>query len=200
MNNIWLKPDKNDVLIQLAKKIAGYNGTKFQVDVINTSTYKLQPSYWSGGSRTTSYLLRLDDLEAVSLPNFHPMFDGQVIPEVIDWRPGFIVIEHDIFCGTDMGITFVVHADDMKTFALPTSSDDLSLLEKAVIELTCGLKSSYRLEEAERYWKISAAEYKETQELLKSKGLLNKAGAITVDGKNKRTWHTYTLQKEVLAR
>ena len=197
--NIWLKPEKNDVLIRLAKQMTGYNGTKFQVDVINSETYKLQPSYWSGGSITYSYLLRLDDLESVALPNFHPMFDGQVIPKEITWRPGFIVIEHDIFCGTDMGITFVVHANDMKTFALPIGDDDLTLLEKAVLEIICGLISSYRKEEAERYWKISMQEYADTIELLKSKKLLNKAGAVTVDGRNKRPNNKYEIQKLVAA-
>jgi hypothetical protein len=94
-----------------------------------------------------------------------------------------------------MGLTFHVHPADAAAL-LPAPAADLSAHEKLVLEATASLKSSYggrdRYQMATddlRYARKpypSRAEWDAAKAELIGRGYLNKAGVITVAGRNAR--------------
>lgn len=189
----YLEYDANDSLIQLAKKLTGYNGKKYSVRVHDSATFKPQPSYWDGGSRTTTHLVTVDNMATAKLPNFHPFFDGQVIPEEFEWKPGIIAVEYTQ--GYLESITFVVHPNDWTARALP-EVPELSRMEQLVLVMTRGLTSAGRKNDRERY-RIKDSDWESAKESLIAKELLIKNGAITVKGRNVAgDFDMYKLQRD----
>ena len=179
---IYIEKNPNDPILNAICNAIGYNGTKFRVEVIPGDTFKMHDTSWSGGSRTSYALFNIEKMATAILPNFHPVFDGQIIPNEIRVEPGYVVVQHDIFCGKDMGLTLHVHSDNYKVFELPIVSD-LTQSEQVVLHVTKCLKSFARREEAKRY-KVSVPMFEFAKNSLIAKGLLAANGAITVKGKN----------------
>ena len=105
---------------------------------------------------------------------------------------------HSIFCGRDRGITLFVHPDNLRSFQLE-APDTLSFDEKLVLVCTRCYKPSYagrknnRLYEAQHYFPGFTEELWEAGKAsLQAKGLLNKAGAITNDGRNAVPFEKYS--------
>lgn len=193
----YLKYDANDELIKLAKRLTGYTGKKYSVVTHDGDTYRIADSYWSGGSRTLSHVVKVDGMEAAAIPSFHPFFDGQVIPESVKWDRGIIVVEYAQ--GYCEGIRFVVHPLDWESRALP-EVPELTFIENLVLVMTSGLTSAGRKNDRERYG-ITDADWESGKESLIGKGLLQKNGAVTVDGRNvANTLDRYTLQNEYAKR
>jgi hypothetical protein len=184
MTTVYLKPEQT--MINLAKKLFGYTGKKFKVTVANT--YRLE-NYWDGGSKKDCYLIERNGLKfhAPSQATTNPF--NAVAHERFYIPEGTFVLEHNISCGKDMGITFYVRSDEMDTMSLPESTE-LSRDEKIVLIATRSFKSSYagiknyRFSEARSKTGITESEWNAAKESLITKGLLNKAGAINTEGKN----------------
>jgi len=161
----------------------GYNGRKFKLD---NSGYKVNlTSHWDGGSRDQFVVLQLGTNATKAIPQNGTMFDRVSVDDV-DIPVGFVIVEHSIFCGKDLGITFHVNPETAIGF-LP-NAEPLTPFERIVLTATRNLKASYdgrkpRLDEALRQG-MSLGEYEATKENLIFRGLLNKAGAINTAGKN----------------
>jgi len=163
-----------------------YTGHKFQVVV--SSTVNVQ-SYWDGGSRSFFKFVRLDgSTDTLTVPPQsaydRPIINGDVVPLV----PGLACVEHVIFCGRDLGIRIHVHADNApKLLPAPVDfTDD----EKTVLVYTKSLKSSYggisnfRYHEAHKRTGITLEQWDAAKATLMDKKFLNKAGALTNEGRN----------------
>lgn len=165
-----------------------YNGRKFEA--VLTDSVHLTQTYWSGGSRSTYRAVRLADGRAESLPGNPnpPQFGGNMEGQTIPLSPGFAIIEHSIFMGKDMGLTFYIHPDNAGKF-LP-EPDGVDKFERIVLAATRTYKASYggvknlRFVEAHKCTKITAEDYEAAKARLIARKLLNKAGAITAKGKN----------------
>jgi len=172
-----------EIKVMAQKAFPSYTGRTFKLD--NSGRPISLVSHWSGGSRDYYVVLQLGSNDTKAIPQNGTMFDT-VNVEPISVPPGFLIVEHSIFCGKDMGITFHVNPETALTFLPePVSLTDA---ERLVLTLTRNLKASYdgrkpRVDEAIRQG-MSKANFEATQETLKIKGLLNKAGAITISGKN----------------
>lgn len=162
-----------------------YKGDKLEA-VYGVQSMSLR-SYWDGPSRSYFAVVRLADGAAKDAPDSHPFFDKQyegvdefVIP------PGFVVVERRYF-GQSQYIT--VHVPGEAPLLAEPSSEPLTDDEKLVLIATAGLKSSYAGISDYRAHSLkerglSMARITAARESLKSKKLLNKAGAITPDGRN----------------
>jgi hypothetical protein len=180
--------DKLDTESEILRRLTfpAYSGRKFQVEL--TETINFSGTQWAGGSKTDYRIVQLDGMKVVGIPEApflqrSPLHEGQyVLP------PGYVVVSHHISCGKDLGLTFSVNPRDSFKL-LPKPTEELTRAEKIVLVAT-GLKSSYggikdlRFHEAHEKTGISRQEYDQAKELLIKKGLLNKAGAITPQGKN----------------
>jgi hypothetical protein len=97
-------------------------------------------------------------------------------------------VEHSIFCGKDMGLTIHIHpANANRLLPAPV---ELTWAERTVLLATMSWKSSYagvsnyRFVEAQRTCGITLPEWENAKQSLIARKLLNKAGAVTVDGRN----------------
>ena len=106
--------EKSDVPATLR---AGYNGRKFKVRICDDGQVSLQGDYWDGGSRNSYKLVQLTTgaevndvagtLLAASDLKYPPQFGGRPESErTVTIPEGWCVVEHSIFCGKDMGLTF----------------------------------------------------------------------------------------------
>lgn len=175
---------------------AGYDGRKFQAIVCEQVTIPMDAGLWSGGSRETYRVIRMDDGATVDAVNHNAAPWNNSRREItVRLEPGICVVQHSMFCGKDMGLRFYVHADNAAKL-LPAPTGELSNTEKMVLDAAAGLKSSYQGKD--RYQMTadnmrysgktmpSRADWDAAKASLIGKGLLNKAGAITTSGRNAR--------------
>lgn len=175
----------------------GYSGNKFKARVTGTVDIPSTAGLWEGGSRTTHQLIRLSDGALLPLTDVSAPWDNLRQSRNIALEPGIAVIEHSIFCGKDMGLTFCLHPDDVAAM-LPAPVADLSDIEKLVLNATKSFKSSYGGKDryqmacdelrygayAGKYAAPTRAQWDAAKQSLIARGYLNKAGAITVSGRN----------------
>lgn len=160
-----------------------YKGKSFEAVVADKVTVPMTAGLWDGGSRTTFTLVRIADGAEVPFPGQElAPWDRRGGDKIVDLRPGFLMREHNFFQGRDMGLVFHMHAADVAPM-LPAPGPELTKVQGKVLELIGGLIPRARREEALRAG-ISCTTYDQTVEELKALNLLNKAGALTIAGKN----------------
>ena len=173
-----------------------YSGRKFSAVVTESVTIPAHAGNWDGGSRDTYKLVNVETGAAMDASdNVSAPWDARK-DRVVNLRPGFAVILHSMFCGKDMGLTFYVHPENAAKL-LPAPVAALSDHEKIVLEATCSFKSSYMgkdryqmaLEHESavgRQFFPTRGQWDAAKASLIGKGLLNRAGAVTVAGRNAR--------------
>lgn len=179
MSTHYLEP--TSTLAQSMRTITGYAGRAYKLRTVAPGAEQSYHAYWDGGSKTSYLFVNLDTWQAMPMPAetanpFRPEAHGRF---VLPFNVG--VIEHSIFCGKDTGLTLVVREDNA-TPMLP-APDTLTPGQRQVLQIIKSLKSAYRLEEAWRQG-LSTLSYETTKRELIRDGYLNKAGAITIKGRN----------------
>lgn len=180
----------------------GYNGTKFRAEITESVTIPADAGLWDSGSRDTYSAVRLADGAAVDFPGQQDSpFDGTRRDRKVTLESGIVIVCHSIFCGKDSGLRFFIHPSDAAPM-LPGPTE-LSAHESLVLDATASLKSSYQGKDryaiaSERVNPVWAPrnepkkpfptrdEWNAAKESLIARGLLNRAGAITVAGRNAR--------------
>jgi hypothetical protein len=170
-----------------------YNGTKFTVSPF-PGEMRLD-SYWDGGSRSYYAILDLNTNKTAEIPENGTIYanGGKVIQS--SFLPlNFLIAEHHISRGKDLGVRLYVHPENLtKYLPAPTL---LSNNETIVLAFTRERKSSYN---GQNRAQMACSEagmpldvWEMTKQSLVARGFLNKAGAITSEGRNaigdKRTW------------
>ena len=174
----------SEIKAMARKAFPSYKGRKFQLD--NSGHAVDLQSAWNSGSRDYFVVLQLGTDNTKAIPQNGTMFD-HVNVKATKVQPGFVIAEHTYFMGKDLGITFHVHPETAVAF-LPEPVD-LSRDERIVLAATSAYKASYnghnpRISEAQYCTGISAAQFETAKLALIDSGMLNKAGAITVRGRN----------------
>ena len=200
MNTIHLHA--NETMEALAKQAFGYTGRKFQVEARERVHIV---SYWDGGTRSYWAVLTMGLARGESAPDRHNTIMVRGMPELrmvgecggmgqpagidVEIDANTIVAEHVIFCGKDMGIRFYVNPARLPQY-LPASANELTREQRIVLIATRSYKSSYagvsnyRYIEALRETGISAEDWERSKAECQQMGLLDKRGAITVEGRN----------------
>lgn len=177
-----------DTLVKQVAKIAhpGYNGRKFKVEIANGPLN--MASYWDGGSRDYWAVVKLDEMKVVEVPQqsaWDRPIDGI---DRVKLPAGFVAVKHSRFCGHDMGLTFYVPAESSPMF-ITAPVEDVTEDQKIVLAYTRSRKSSYagisdyRFHEATKKG-ITRDRWNAAKSECIARGWLNKAGAITNDGRN----------------
>ena len=163
---------------------------------------------WDGGSRTVYQAIQLSSgqRQQVNDTMSAPWDKSRQTPDkVIPLRPGFAVVECSIFLGKDMGPIFHIHPNDVSQFKL-SGPVELDKIERIVLIGTAHFKSSYNGKNRfqmvcnELRWKnnrdanghidydakpaLTLEQWDEAKARLIARKLLNRAGAITVAGRN----------------
>jgi hypothetical protein len=176
-----------------------YSGKTFKAIVTETVTIPADAGLWNDGSRDSYSGIMLESGRSFSLGmQAAAPWDNSRRELTVNLAPGQAIVRSSMFCGSDMGLTFYVHPQNAAAL-LPAPSAELTDHEKIVLEATCSLKSSYG--GRDRYQmaccdhlgnpygtlpKMTRDDWNAAKASLQTKGLLNKAGAITVAGKNAR--------------
>ncbi len=192
MKTIYLEPT-DAVAVKLNAATFRYSGRTFKATIHESGGMSLR-SCWEGGSRDEYRVVKLDTMQSVAIPENGSGFtaiDREYGPSGLPVslpEPGYAVVEHSIFCGKDSGITIHLHAENAA--ALLPAPAELTFNERVVLVATRSLKSSYagisdyRFHSAKEDTGITRADWDTAKSALIARGLLNKAGAITVSGKN----------------
>jgi uncharacterized protein YlbG (UPF0298 family) len=160
-----------------------YNGRDFIVSTFN-GPMELR-SYWDSGSRDFWSIINLSNNRSKMVPENGSPF----IPKV--WKlsklpPNFALVRYH--SGSYKYVTVYIGQENISKM-LPAPKE-ITWQEKVVLSATRSLKSSYagvsdyRFREASSETGISKQEWDQAKLNLVSKGMLNKAGAITNDGRN----------------
>jgi hypothetical protein len=179
--------DKPDTFLKkiVAETFPSYTGRKFK---LSTDIPSRLDSYWSGGSKDSFAFFCLATGKSAGVRTNHPFFEaGQ--PSDLDELPnGLILVQHTCFRGRDLGITVYANQADLAQM-LPESTE-LTEDERIVLVYTRSLKSSYngiknhRFHSARGEIGITAERWEAAKASLIGIKCLNKAGAITVKGRN----------------
>jgi len=165
-------------------KIGGYTGQRLEAQVFN-GEMRLH-SYWDGGERDYFTFIKLDTKEITEIPQNGTMFDGKnygisALPQGVA-----LVRNH---CGRFAHCIIYFNSADI-TPLLDKPKADLTTDELIVLHFTASYKSSYggvsnlRFHEAHKETKILLEAWNAAKASLQGKKLLNKAGAITAEGRN----------------
>lgn len=162
----------------------GYSGNKFRAESVTSLTIHADAGLWSGGSRDSYSAIELATGNEIPLPHQSSApWDAARVERKIDLRPGYAIIRASMFQGKDMGLIYYVHPDDIAKLLPKDSGAELSQNEKKVLYIIKSRKSAYRADEYRRAL-IGSFELDAIKSRLISLDLLNKAGAITVKGRN----------------
>ena len=188
MNTIYL--EKLDDFLQTIKNgtFPEYNGKKFKIETVD-ETFQMN-NYWSGGTRSFYSVVELETGKVLNPDNSTNNPFNKIAHETYGLPIGCVLVEHSIFCGKDMGLTFHIRPENLNRIALP-EKPKMTRMEALVLIYTKSLKSSYagisnyRFHEAKRDKKdLTETEWESAKTSCISKGWLNKAGAITPTGRN----------------
>jgi hypothetical protein len=163
-----------------------YNGRTYELDASGVVDVR---SYWSGGSRDTFVAVNLATRRTLAVPQNGTPFDGGPIArDGVAIPLGFAIVEHSIFCGRDVGITFHVHpnaAAQLLPLPIDVSDDQRTVLKyTARLKNTYGGESDIRYREAARDTAITRERWTIAQAQLRERRMLNAANAITPSGRN----------------
>lgn len=177
---------------------ASYTGKKFAATICTSVAIPADAGLWSGGTREhfSGINLVTGETKPFAGQDTSPFSRGSGESQ-IDLLPGFAIIRHSHFCGTDMGLEFFIHPDNAPAF-LPAPTNQLTVMERLILLATRSLKSFYggrdRYEMAKDEFSCrqiigqenypTRAEWETVKQQLVAKGLLTKAGAITNAGRN----------------
>ena len=162
----------------------GYTGKKFQVEAVESVKIPSYAGLWDGGSRTTYTAIELATGNSVTASdNSSAPWDDTRKDRLFALRSGYAVVRHQISQGHDLGLTFYVHPSDIVKLIPENKSADLTEQELKFLAVIRGIKSGYRNEYFARMG-LKQADIEALKDKFTSLGYLNKAGAITVAGKN----------------
>ena len=160
MNAFYLDP--KDVPSYLR---GGYTGKKFKVIVTDSISVPNNAGLWSGGSRETYSFVELSSGRSVPSPCQQTApWDSQRKEFNSPLPVGIAMVEHSMFRGKDMGLTFYIHPESA-TKLLPNKTVELTETQKLVLNATGSLKASYngkdRYENSKPYGAMSQSEVSE---------------------------------------
>ena len=163
---------------------AGYNGNKFRAKAGETVSIPADAGLWDGGSRSTFHAIELATGRALPLPGQElAPWNAARTERHVPLRPGFAIVQSIMFQGTDLGLTFHVHPDDVVKLIPQDTGAALDPLEIKFLAIMRGVKSSYRADEYRRQG-LTIAQVAAFKDKFTAMGYLNRQGAITVQGKN----------------
>lgn len=174
------KPEVKDIV---NRAFPEYTGRDF---VVKTFDGPMQlRSYWDEGSKDYWVIMNLANGKSKRIPENGSIQNPKVY-KISKLPPNFVVVNY--FTGRIKRVTVYVGQENL-TKMLP-APNEVSWYEKVVLSATRSLKSSYagipdyRFYQANKDTGITKQEWDQAKQNLISKGMLNRAGAITNDGRN----------------
>src|SRR5262245_16448192 len=175
MQTLYVNPHDPQIKAILAATYPQYTGKK--VRLREAHTYNLE-NYWSEGSRHYCRLYSLEHgtSQPPSMTTTNPL--KQSAHAEIEIPPNYLIVEHTIYSGHDLGICLYVRSENL-ALLLPPASPALSVRHGQILATIRAYISSYRKE----IWRRQAVTPTELADL-RTLGYLDHRGALTLAGKN----------------
>lgn len=169
------------IKMKVAEKanLMGQNGEEYFVININTGKVSYAKAAWVDGSGVNS--------------NSEDALARGIDIDLTDK----IIIEKDRFAGK-IYFNGYIHPKNVNPHNITGPTNQLSNLEEIILLITRSLKPAYRWEDFSKRFSNNRQEYENTKNSLFQKGMLNKAGAITVSGRNyleQKGWGLYDTSR-----
>ena len=186
-----------------------YRGKQFEAFVTESMTVPATAGIWDEGSRDTYHAVELKTGRGVPLSDqYSAPLSGERGDREITLQQGIVVVRHTIGRGKDLGLTFYVNPIDAvpmlpapialtdherivllatKSFKASYAGKDRFEMTVAQIEHEDGLPQNIRKYLPHRIpgeRQVTRKEWEVAKSALIDRGLLNKAGAMTVAGRN----------------
>ena len=100
---------KSEIPAALLAAFPSYTGRKFRLQIAEQVT--LHDLNWGGGTRNSYALVSLDGLGLAQLPKETP-WTPRAEGATFNIPPRWVVVEHTIFQGQDLGLRFHTHPSD----------------------------------------------------------------------------------------
>lgn len=161
-----------------------YTGNRVMVET--AGGVRFTGTMWSDGYRESYCIVRYDG-QTASIPTEPFLQRSELHERDYVLKPGYAVVRRTQ--GRCPHVTIIVHPDMVPRF-LPADDGKLDRDHLIVLVATRSLKSSYagvknyRLAEVQQYTGITSDRWEAAKADLIGRKLLNKAGAITNDGRN----------------
>jgi hypothetical protein len=184
MQTVHLRRSDPTVDARIRAAFPGFTGQR--VEAVVTDSVRFYGTNWDEGNRRDYVIVRLADKKTFRIEEAPFMERSELHERTYKLPPGFVVIVHVI--GRCEQIEIHTAAENV-TPLLPAPIE-LTEDEQIVLVATRSLKpsyngvSNYRFVEARRYTGIDLHRWETAKSTLIAKKLLNKAGAITVEGRN----------------
>jgi hypothetical protein len=104
--NQRIKVTKAQVKPIVQATFPNYRGRSFRVEFTETVTF--HDTNWGGGSRNTYTAVKMSCGQVAPFPSFSP-WDNPIEGKRTELPEDVVVVEHSIFCGQDLGLTFYAH-------------------------------------------------------------------------------------------
>ena len=164
--------------------LGAYKGNKIEAESCTSVDIPFDAGLWSSGTRY--HYISLDIASGRMFPlagQDSSPWDENRKARTIDLLPGQAIVCQSVFCGRNMGLTYYMRPDDFAKIVPSDSGVALCDVEKRVLRIIAGYKAFARNDEFRRAG-IEAGESDAIKARLIKLGLLNKAGAITISGRN----------------
>lgn len=171
MNAIYL--DAKDVPQYLR---GSYTGRQFKAIITDSITVPQDAGVWGGGSRDTYRFVELSTGRSIASPcQKTAPWDSTRQEFNAPLPPGIAMVEHTMFCGKDLGLTFYVHPDSAAKLLPDTSAtQELTETQKLVLNATANYNGKDRYENSKPYGSMShdevSARLAKVRELFAAKG------------------------------
>lgn len=185
MNDVHLRRSDETVEKIIGAAFPGWRGQR--VVAVVTDTVTLHGTMWDEGSKRDYVFLRLADMARVDVPQeqYGARSDAHHTP--IPIPDGVVVVVLDIWGQREK---IEIHSPAANITPMLSAPPDLTDDERTVLKATAAWKSSYggiknyRFTEASRYTGITQERWDAAKDSLIGKRFLNRAGAITPEGRN----------------
>lgn len=188
MKTVYLEPSQVPPALR-----SNYSGKQFRAQVCEQVTIPCDAGLWSGGSRDHYSAMDISTGRQLPIPGQSAApWDATRRDIPVTIKPGFAIVRHTVSQGKDLGITFFLHPENAA--AMLPAPIELTPHEKIVLSATAQYKASYngqdRYQMAIPYNRALLEQYptreqwEAAKQSLIARGFLNKAGAITVKGRN----------------
>lgn len=184
-STINVRPNDAGVKDIIEATFPSFNGR--DVRVIVTEKVRFYGTQWDGGCRRQYEILRLSDKKTMPITEAPFLRHSDMHEADHTIAEGFVVVVLNTSGRRD---SIEILTPPTGIVAQLTKQVELPEDERRVLVLTRSLKSSYggisnyRQHEAKRKYGMTPADYDAAKARLIEKKLLNKAGAITVEGRN----------------
>lgn len=184
MSTVYLKRTDEMVARLINATFPGFTGTRIQADV--AQTVRFSGTNWDEGNKTDYAIVRLADLTTQGIAESPYFRDSPLHSTDFPIPDGFVVVAHEHCRGREYLRIITPGANITPLLEAPS---DLTGDERIVLLATRSFKSSYagisnyRFHEAQSKG-ITLDRWESAKSALIAKKLLNKAGAITTEGRN----------------